>query len=191
MKSKLQNEQSAQPVFDNAAKMLAAFKSRNPEWASSYWFNDFKCRGKCECDKVCLWIENRLLNSDCPLYQRVMKICAEDNTVPVTEFNDWLDYWDKLQISERIMNMIIETKLSDYEVQTPENYLNVREMAEKSASSSRTIIKKIRQGKLWARQGKIRTNTLGYVSTIEDFDNYIEYGLSKGYDPDYPNDVQI
>jgi hypothetical protein len=161
MKSKLSDEQSARPVYDNAIKMFAAFKERNSEWALSSHFKKFECCGRCDCSKPCLWLEGVILDINCPLYQHDCKHWDDNTNPPTTEFNGLLDYWDKLCVSEHIMNTIIETPLSDIEVQNPDNYLNVREMAEQSGKTPQTIIKHIRQGKLWARLGKIRTNALG------------------------------
>lgn len=191
MKSKLTNEFTARPVYDNAVKMLAAFKDRDPKWKSSPNFMNFKCLGRFECDKPCLWLEGTVLNENCPFYQSVNLHLNKSPAHSATEFSDLLDYWDKLRVSEYIMNMIIENPLSEEESSIPTNYLNVREMAAKARLTPRTIIKYIRQGKIWARSGKIRTTNFGYVATNEDFDNFLEFGLSKGVDPDYPNDVDI
>lgn len=191
MNSKLKNEFTAFPVYDNAVKMLAALKERNPEWKSSPNFRHFRCLGKLDCDKPCLWLEGTILNENCPLYQGRSLHLERILGPPATEFNGLLDYWDKLQVSEYIMNMIIENPLSESESHNPMNYLNVREMAKLAGKSPRTIIKYIRQGKVWARSGKIRTINFGYVATIEDFNNFLEFGLSKGVDSDYPDDVNI
>lgn len=185
-KSKLANSLSASPVYDNAVKMLSAFKSRNPNWKSSPLFVNYKCRNRVECSLPCLWLEQINLTHSCALCKND---CHFDSTTGV-EFNSMLDYWDKLYVSEEIMNCVIETPLTDYEAQSGE-YLNVTEMACESNATNQTIIKHIRQGKLWARRGKIRSKVLTYVSTREDFDNYVAYGLSKGEDPNYPSNVSI
>jgi len=186
LKSKLRNPLSASPVYDNAVKMLSAFKNRNPNWKSSQLFVNFKCRNRVECSSPCLWLEQINLTHSCPLCENE---CHLDATTGV-EFNSMLDYWDKLNVSEQIMNCIIETPLTDNEVQTGE-YLNVSEMASELNVTNQTIIKHIRQGKLWARRGKIRSKVFTYVALKEDFDNYVSYGLSKGEDPNYPSDVSI
>lgn len=191
MKSKRTNESTARPVYDNALKMLTAFKNRNSEWKSSPNFGNFKCLGRFDCDTPCLWLEGTLLNVRCPFYLYGSLHSSKNMEPPSTEFNEMLDYWDKLQVSEYIMNMIIENPLSEDESNNPMNYLNVREMAERAGKTPRTIIKYIRQGKIWARFGKIRTINYGYVATIDDFNRFLEFGLSKGADPNYPNDVDI
>jgi hypothetical protein len=188
MKSKTKNVKSAYPVYDNAKKMLIAFKERYPEWKSSICFENFKCRGSFQCSNICLWIENIVLSDECNLYVKSKNIRDVGAT---QEFSDCLDFWDKLYVCEEIMNNIIETPLSENEYKNEDNYYNVREMAELANKTPNTIIKHIQQGRLWARKGKIRTKNFGYVSTIEDFNNYLKYGLTKGFDPDYPTNVSI